>query len=119
MAAKNTDKSTTSPKPMGTLQAIGLCFRLPVMTTVKTASTTLIIVDAAASALEDNQDRLKKTVKHGINETLSLVDMGILATHRLNLEISDSLNVKLGGDLDDMIIQMDKDFYEKKKEETK
>ena len=118
MAAKNTDKSTTTQE-MGFTKAVGLCFKLPMVTAAKTAATTLIIADAAASALEDNQDRLKKTVKHGINETLSLVDMGILATHRLNLEISDSLNVKLGGDLDDMINQMDKDFYEKKKEEKK
>ena len=120
MAAKNTDKSTTSSKPMGTLQAMGLCFKLPFVTTAKTAASVLIITDAAASALSDNQERLKKTGKHIINEGLNLVDMTVLATHRLNLEISNNLDVTLGDDLDDMISQMDKAFYEKKaKEENK
>lgn len=114
------NKSTTSAKPMGTLQAMGLCFKLPFVTTAKTAASVLIITDAAASALSDNQERLKKTGKHIINEGLNLVDMTVLATHRLNLEISNNLDVTLGGDLDDMINQMDKAFYEKKaKEENK
>ena len=115
----NNTNSTDKTQEMGTLKAIGLCFRLPVLTTVKTASTTLIIVDAAASALSENQDRLKKTVKHGINETLSLVDMGILGVHRMNIEMANSLGVDLNKDLDESIKEMDQKFLDKVEEENK
>ena len=115
MAAKNPDKSTTTQE-MGTLQAIGLCFRLPVVTAAKTAATTLVIADAAASALAENQERLKKTGKHIINEGITLVDMGILGVHRLNIEIANSLNVNLGEDLDKQIEEMDNSFLNKKEE---
>lgn len=119
--AMNTSDSTTSStnkREIGFLQACGLCFKLPVVTAAKTAAATLIIADAAASALDET--RLKKTGKGLVNEVNNFVDMGILATHRMNLEIAYNLDVTLGGDLDQQIEEMDKSFYEKKaKEENK
>ena len=118
MAAKNPDKSTTTQE-IGTLQAIGLCFRLPVVTAAKTAATTLIIADAAASALADNENRLKKVVKHALNEGITLVGMGVLSVHRLNIEAANALGVDLNKDLDEAIQEMDQKFLYKKEEETK
>lgn len=116
MADRNTDKSTTSTT---TLQAIGACFKLPIVATARGVKTSVVLMDSAATALEEEETRLKKAAKHTVNEVINVWNMGLVATHRANLEIANSLDVKLSDDLDEMIEEMDRKFYEKKAEENK
>ena len=115
MAAKNPDKSTTSAQEMGFTKAVGLCFKLPVVTAAKTAATTLVLVDSAASALADNEVRLKKTVKHIINEGITTANMAVVGIAKLNCELGESLGINPKDDLDSQITAV-YSRYEKKEE---
>lgn len=114
MAAKNPDKYTTSAQ-MGFTKAVGLCFKLPVVTAAKTAATALVIADAAASALADNEARLKSLVKHTLSEGITTANMAVVGIAKLNCELGESLGINPKDDLDSQITAV-YSRYEKKEE---
>lgn len=114
--ATNTSDSTTSSKPKepGFLACAGMCFKVPVVATARGAKTTLVLIDSAATALEEEETRLKKLTKNVIHEGINTANMVVLGVNRMNLEIAASLDVDLDDDLDEMLRKQKENFKNKK-----
>ena len=106
MAAKNTAQ-------MGVTKAVGLCFKLPVVTAAKTAISSLIVADAAASALADNETRLKSLVSNTLSEGITTANMAVVCLAKLNCELGESLGVNPRDELNSQITAV-YSRYEKK-----